>query len=321
MIKIFNKIKRANKKRGSSFFGDLLVNFAAAAVLSYGIIYVLIPILGTSFYAPVKYFFVSSLLLSSLLCFKFFSLGKNQFVLNRVGEKQFFLCSLPMWAIYAVCYILYHGSVILFPNMYFGNNLSGDGIYALALIFCDLPERSITDQALLYEPKHGFVSPGGALPKEFILALAVSFILNAVIHTLLSYIFYRSGINERELEKRDILSGTDKVYEKVQRWRFCSCFFPLVNYYPIYSWSYDYFVNPEPERKKKYFFRGVLIIVVAMTSIEFARYFFYLACNIEWANEIVFYLSLHLVGVVISLVAYFDNKRHTKLISLVAGRK
>lgn len=320
-MKTSNKIKKEKIPRRSGFLGEFLVNFASATVLSYGIIYVLIPILGTSFYAPVKYFFVSSLLLSSLLFFKFFSLGKNQFVLNRVGAKSFFLCSLPMWGIYALCYVLYHASVILLPNAYFGNNLSGDGIYALALIFCGLRGRSVTAQALLYDPKHGFVSPDGMLPKEFILALAVSFVLNAIVHTLLAYVFYRSGINEREVEKKDIFNGTDKAYEKVQRWRFYSCFFPLVNYYPLYSWSYDYFVNPEPERKQKYFWCGALIIVVAMTAIEFLRYFFYLACDGELANEIVFYLSLHLVGVAIALVAYFDNRRHEKLMSFLERTK
>lgn len=297
------------------FLYDFISHFAIAVVLSYGIIYILIPILGTSFYIPIKYFFVSTILQSAILCFEFFSLGKNQFVLNRVGAKQFVLCALPMWAIYAVCYIVYHGSVIYFPNKYFGNNLSGDGIYALALILCGSSQRSITAQSLLYDPKHGYVSPEGPLPQNFIFSLLFSFVLNAVIYTLLAYIFYRSGINERELEKRDILSGTDEASKKVQKWRFYSCFFPLVNYYPIYSWSYDYFVNPEPERKQKYFWRGILIIILAMTAIELMRYFFYILCKVEWANEIVFYLSLHAVGTIISLVAYFDNKRYEKLTS------
>ena len=60
---------------------------------------------------------------------------------------------------------------------------------------------------------------------------------------------------------------------------------------------------------------------MAMTAIEFLRYFFYLACDGELANEIVFYLSLHLVGVAIALVAYFDNRRHEKLMSFLERTK
>ena len=54
-------------------------------------------------------------------------------------------------------------------------------------------------------------------------------------------------------------------------------------------------------------------MVAGMTAIEILRYLFYQVCKIAWLNGVVFYLSLHLVGCVISLVAYFDDRRHEKL--------
>jgi hypothetical protein len=127
------------------------------------------------------------------------------------------------------------------------------------------------------------------------------------------WISYKFGIDESNEERRDIMKGTDTVEKRQKKRSFAKCFIPFVNYYPIYSWSYDYWVNPEPDRKLRYFFRGVLAMVAGMTAIEILRYLFFQVCKSPLLNGIVFYLSLHFVGCVISLVAYFDDKRHEKL--------
>ncbi|MBQ8404006.1 MAG: hypothetical protein IJX55_06230 [Clostridia bacterium] len=299
------------KKR--RFFVDFFANLGMATLISYGVVYIYLPVLGESFLLPLRNFFASNIVFAVLVCWRFFTLGKNEFVINRARGRQFVVCALPTWLIYAAAYVAYHLPTLFMPNRYYGKNLSGDGIYALALLFIGEDKRSVTAQSLLFEPRHGWVSPDGLLPNVFIAALIASFILHAIVFTLLAYAFYKTGINERDIERRDVLAGTDVAYERAERWRFYSCFIPFMNYYPIYSWTYEYFVNPVPERKQKYFWRGVLLIVLGMTGIELLRYVFYLICPVEWINAVLFYLSLHFVGVVISLVAYYDNKRHEKL--------
>jgi hypothetical protein len=151
------------------------------------------------------------------------------------------------------------------------------------------------------------------MPGIYLIALPASFLINAAFYTWFVWFAYKWGVNENDMERRDVREGTDvmeKIYEKR---RFAKCFVPFVNYYPIYSWSYDYWVNPEPDRKLKYFFRAVLVMLGGMTAIELLRYLFYVLCKSVFLNGVVFYLSLHLVVCVISLVAYYDDKRHEKL--------
>ena len=301
------------KERKRNFFVDFFANFGMATLISYGAVYIYLPALGGTFFLPLQNFFTANIVLAVLVCWRFFTLGKNEFVMNRARGRQFIFCAVPTWLIYAAAYVVYHLPTIIMPNRYYGKNLSGDGIYALALLLTGKPERSVVEQSLLWEPRHGWVNPSDPLPPVFIAALIASFILHAVMFTVFAYVFYKTGVNERDIERRDVLQGTDIAFERIERWRFYSCFIPLMNYYPIYSWTYEYFVNPVPERKQKYFWRGVLLIVLGMTGIELLRYVFYLICPVEWINAVLFYLSLHFVGVVISLVAYYDNKRHEKL--------
>ena len=180
-------------------------------------------------------------------------------------------------------------------------------------MFCGLGRRYIGEQPIRFDVAHGWIRPGAPLPQYFPLAFIISFVLNAAYYTWLMWIAYKFGIDERDEERRDIMEGTDTVEKRRKRRTFAKCFIPFVNYYPIYSWSYDYWVNPEPDRKLKYFFRGVAAMLAGMTVIEILRYIFFQFCKSAFLNGVVFYLSLHLVGCVISLVAYYDDKRHEKL--------
>ena len=114
------------------------------------------------------------------------------------------------------------------------------------------------------------------------------------------------------MERRDVREGTNVVERIYDRRRFVRCFIPFVNYYQLYSWSYDYLVNPEPDRKFKFYLRGIAVILAGMTALEILRFLFYQVCKTAWINGVVFYLSLHLVGCIIALVAYYDDKRHEK---------
>jgi hypothetical protein len=223
--------------------------------------------------------------------------------------KKMLASGVPAFLIYAAVYAVYHGSGVFVPPA----RIHGDGIHALALILCGAGNRSVMEQPLQYDAVHGWINPSAPFPKYYLLMLAVSFLLNAVYYIWLMCFAYKFGIDERDMERRDMFDGTEKAEMRRKRRSFAKCFIPFVNYYPIYSWSYEYWVNPEPDRKLKYFFRGVVLMVVGMTAIEILRYLFFQVCKSELLNGIVFYLSLHLVGCVISLVAYFDDKRHEKL--------
>ncbi|MBQ8402933.1 MAG: hypothetical protein IJX55_00725 [Clostridia bacterium] len=310
------KTKEERKERKRGFFGEFLANMGVAALLSNALMYVIIPILGYSFLFPVQNFFLTNLLMLVLLCWRFFSWGKNEYDRNRVDFKTFMYAAVPCWALYALLFAVYHLSAIWFPNNYYGGNLPGDGIIALAMLLCGEGEKGmyVTAQRLFYSgAKHGYVCPTVPLPTAYPYALAFSLMFNLAVYIFCSYAFYRAGIREREVYKLDVLGGTQVTDNKAKKWLFYRSFVPLVNYYPLYSWMYDYFVNPIPERRKKYFWRGVLIIAVGMTVIELLRYGFYLLFPAELPNAIVFYLSLHLVGTLISLVAYFDGKRYENL--------
>lgn len=301
------------KERKRNFFVEFFANFGMATLISYGAVYIYLPALGNTFFLPLQNFFTANIVLAVLVCWRFFTLGKNEFVWNRAKMRQFVICAVPTWLIYAVAYAAYHIPTLFIPNRYYGKNLSGDGIHALALLFIGEDKRSVTAHSLLFEMQYGWVSPDGLLPKSFIIALVASWLLHAAAFTVLAYAAYKVGVNERDIERRDVLKGTDVAFERIERVRFLSCFIPFMNYYPVYSWTYEYFVNPVPERKQRYFWRGVALIALGMTGIELFRYVFYLICPVEWINAVLFYLSLHAVGIVISLVAYYDNKRHEKL--------
>ncbi|MBQ7291238.1 MAG: hypothetical protein IJW76_05930 [Clostridia bacterium] len=305
-------MKRTERKRG--FFGEHLANVGVAALLSNALMYVIIPLLGYSYLLPIKNFFLATLLMLVLICWRFFTWGKNEYEKNRVGFKSFMCASVPCWALYAVLFAVYHLSVIWLPNNYYGGNLPGDGIISLTMLLCGERGLLVTAQRLFYAgANHGYVCPTVPLTAAYPYALAFSLVFNLAVYVFCSYAFYRAGIREREVYKQDVLGGTQVVEGKAKKWLFYRSFVPLVNYYPLYSWMYDYFVNPIPERRKKYFWRGVLIIAVGMTAIEFLRYGFYLLFPAELPNYIFFYLSLHLVGMLISLVAYFDGKRYENL--------
>ncbi len=312
-------IKRAKdaeeKKDKHSFFWEFFSYFGTAVLISYASSYIILPLLGSTFLLAETNFFVETLLFSIILFARYFSFGKNEFVHKRVSRSKIFLSAIPVWAIFALAYIVFHGSTVFVPDKMYGNHLSGDGIYSLALMFCGLGRRYIGEQPIRFDAMHGWIRPGAPLPQYFPLAWIISFVLNSVYYTWLMWTAYKFGISEKDIERRDVIEKTDvseKIYEKR---RFAKCFIPFINYYPIYSWSYEYWVNPIPERKQKYFWRGVLLMAAGMTAIEILRFLFYQMCKIAWLNGVVFYLSLHLVGCVISLVAYFDDKRHEKLMA------
>jgi hypothetical protein len=305
-------MKRTERKRG--FFGEHLANVGVAALLSNALMYVIVPIFGYSYLLPVKNFFLANLLMLVLICWRFFSWGKNEYEKNRVGFGRFMCAAVPCWVLYAVLFGVYHASAIWFPNNYYGANLPGDGIIALTMLLCGESGLHVTAQRIFYTGAiHGYVCPTVPLSDAFPYALAFSLVFNLSVYIFCSYAFYRAGIREREVYKQDVLNGTQITDNKVKKWLFYRSFVPIVNYYPLYSWMYDYFVNPIPERRKRYFWLGALIIAVGMTAIEFLRYGFYLLFPAELPNYISFYLSLHLVGMIISLVVYFDGKRYENL--------
>jgi len=312
--KIIKQTKEEEAKKAKhSFFREFFSYFGTAVLISYASSYIILPLLGSTFLLAETNFFVETLLFSIILFVRYFSFGKNEFVHKRVSRKKIFLSAIPAWAIFALAYAVFHGSTVFVPDKMYGNHLSGDGIYSLALMFCGLGRRYIGEQPIRFDVAHGWIRPGAPLPQYFPLAFIISFVLNAAYYTWLMWIAYKFGIDERDEERRDIMEGTDTVEKRRKRRTFAKCFIPFVNYYPIYSWSYDYWVNPEPDRKLKYFFRGVAAMLAGMTVIEILRYIFFQFCKSAFLNGVVFYLSLHLVGCVISLVAYYDDKRHEKL--------
>ena len=296
------------KKENHSFFWEFFSYFGTAVLIAHAVAFLAIPFLGGTFLIADVNFFSQTLIFSAILFFRFFVFGKNEFPHKRVGMKKILLSGIAAFLIYAVAYAVYHGSGLLTSA-----RIPGDGIHALALIMCGAGGRSVGEQPLRYDAVHGWIHPSAPFPQFYPFALVISFVINAVYYIWLMWISYKFGIDERDLERRDMLEGTEVTEKIYARRAFIKCFIPFVNYYPIYSWSYDYWVNPIPERKLKYFFRGVALIIAGMTAIEILRYLFYQACKIAWLNGVVFYLSLHLVGCVISLVAYFDDKRHKKL--------
>ncbi|MBQ9745284.1 MAG: hypothetical protein IJW21_00485 [Clostridia bacterium] len=307
---IINKAKETDeKKEKRSFFGEYFSYFGVAVLITHAISYIAMPLLGNTFLRAEANFFSQTLLFSVLLFWQFFVFGKNEFPHKRVGMKKMLLSGIPAFIVYAAAYAVYHGSGLLSSSA----PLPGDGIHALALVLCGAGARSVTERPLRYDAVHGWIHPGTPFPQLFPLTLVISFLLNAVYYIFLAWIAYKFGIDERDVERRDIREGTDTVEMRRKRRTFAKCFIPFVNYYPIYSWSYDYWVNPEPDRKLKYFFGGVAAMLAGMTVIEILRYIFFQVCKSAFLNGVVFYLSLHLVGCVISLVAYFDDKRHEKL--------
>lgn len=312
------KAKEAEeKKEKHSFFWEFFSYFGTAVLITHAISYVSIPFLGGTFLRAEVNFFSQTLIFSAILFYRFFVFGKNEFLHKRVGRKKILVSGIPALLIYAAAYAIYHGSSLFIPPA----RIHGDGIHALALIMCGAGGRSVAEQPLRYDAVHGWINPSAPFPKFFPFALVISFLLNAVYYIWLMWAAYKFGIDERDIERRDMFDGTDKAQRRCQRRTFAKCFIPFVNYYPIYSWSYDYLVNPIPERKLKYFLRGVILMIAGMTAIEILRYLFYQVCKSAFLNGVVFYLSLHLVGCVISLVAYFDNKRHQKLMDRYKDKK
>ena len=300
--------KTEKKTEKKSFFWEFFSYFGVAVLITHAVSYIAMPLLGNTFLRAEVNFFSQTLLLSVMIFWQFFVFGKNEFPHKRVGRKKMLLSGVPTLLIYATAYAIYHGSGLISSA-----RLPGDGIHALALILCGAGGRSVGEQPLRYDAVHGWIHPSNPFPQFYPFALAISFLLNAVYYIWLMWISYKFGIDERDEERHDIMKGTDTVERRQKRRSFAKCFIPFVNYYPIYSWSYEYWVNPEPDRKLKYFFRGVALIIAGMTAIEILRYLFFMICKSAFLNGVVFYLSLHLVGCVISLVAYFDDKRHEKL--------
>ena len=306
-IKMAKDTEEKNSKH--SFFWEYFSYFGTAVLISHAVSFAAIPFLGATFLVAEANFFSQTLIFSAILFFRFFVFGKNEFPHKRVGMKKMLVSGVPAFLIYAAAYAIYHGSGFFVPPA----RVPGDGIHALALILCGAGKRSVMEQPLRYDAVHGWINPSAPFPQYYPVALIVSFLLNAVYYIFLIWFAYKFGIDERDMERRDMFDGTDKAERRRKRRTFAKCFIPFVNYYPIYSWSYEYWVNPEPDRKLKYFFRGVLAIIVGITAVEILRYLFFQVCKTEWLNGVAYYLSLHLVGCVISLVAYFDDKRHQKL--------
>ena len=299
------------KKDKHKFFDEYFSYFGVAMLITHAVTFIAMPLLGNTFLRAEVNFFSQTLLFSIILFWQFFVFGKNEFPHKRVGKKKILLSGVPAFLVYAVAYAVYHSMGIFASSA----PLPGDGIHALALVLCGAGGRSVGEQPLRYDVVHGWINPSAPFPKFYPFALVISFVLNAAYYTWLMWISYKFGIDERDMERRDMFDGTDNVEKRRKRRTFAKCFVPFVNYYPIYSWSYDYWVNPEPDRKLKYFFRGVILIIAGITAVEVLRYLFFQICKSAFLNGIAFYLSLHLVGCVISLVAYYDDKRHEKLMS------
>ena len=307
---IIEKAKdKDTKKEKRSFFDEYFSYFGVAFLITHAVTYIAIPLLGNTFLRAEVNFFSQTLLFSVILFWQFFVFGKNEFPHKRVGMKKMLLTGIPAFLLYGAVYAIYHGIGIFASSA----PIPGDGIHALALILCGAGKRSVMEQPLRYDAVHGWINPSAPFPQYYPIVLMLSFLLNAVYYIFLIWFAYKFGIDERDMERRDMFDGTDKAERRRKRRSFAKCFIPFVNYYPIYSWSYEYWVNPEPDRKLKYFFRGVLAIIAGITAIEILRYLFFQVCKTEWLNGVAYYLSLHLVGCVISLVAYFDDKRHQKL--------
>ena len=310
--KIIKKAKETDdKKDKQNFFWEFFSYFGSAVLIIHAVSYVAMVFLGQLFLVAEINIFSQTLIFSAILFSRFFVFGKNEFPHKRVDAKSIVKASVPSWIIYAVVYAIYHGSEVIIPDMFYGGRVPGDGIDALALIFCGLPNRYVTAQPLLWDIMHGWVKPA-PLPSFYPVALIISFLINAAFYTWFAWFAYKFGIDERDMERRDVREGTNVVERIYDRRRFVRCFIPFVNYYQLYSWSYDYLVNPEPDRKFKFYLRGVAVILAGMTALEILRFLFYQVCKTAWINGVLFYLSLHLVGCIIALVAYYDDKRHRK---------
>ena len=310
--KIIKKAKETDdKKDKQSFFWEFFSYFGSAVLIIHAVSYVAMAFLGRMFLGAEINIFSQTLIFSAVLFSRFFVFGKNEFPHKRVGAKAIVKASVPSWIIYAGVYAIYHGSEVFIPDMFYGGRVPGDGIDALALIFCGLPNRHVTAQPLLWDFVHGWVKPA-PLPSFYPVALIISFLLNAAFYTWFAWFAYKFGIDERDMERRDVREGTNVMEKIYDRRRFVRCFVPFVNYYQLYSWSYDYLVNPEPDRKFKFYLRGVAVILAGMTALEILRFLFYQVCKTAWINGVLFYVSLHLVGCIIALVAYYDDKRHKK---------
>ncbi|MBQ9746358.1 MAG: hypothetical protein IJW21_06005 [Clostridia bacterium] len=309
---IIKKAKEKDEKKDKeNFFLEYFSYFGSAVLIIYAVSYIAMVFLGSIFLASEINVFSQTLIFSFILFFRFFIFGKNEFPHKRVDRKTMFRAAVPSWIIYAVVYAIYHGSEVIIPDMFYGGRVPGDGIDALALIFCGLPDRYVTAQPLLLDVVHGWVKPA-PLPSFYPVALVISFVLNAAFYTWFAWFAYKFGIDERDMERRDVREGTDVVERIYDRRRFVRCFVPFVNYYQLYSWSYDYLVNPEPDRRLKFYLRGMAIILAGMTVTELLRFLFYYVCKTAWINGLVFYFSLHLVGCIIARGAYYDDKRHRK---------
>ena len=310
--KIIKKAKETDdKKDKQNFFWEFFSYFGSAVLIIHAVSYVAMVFLGQLFLVAEINIFSQTLIFSAILFSRFFVFGKNEFPHKRVDAKAIVKASVPSWIIYAVVYAIYHGSEVIIPDMFYGGRVPGDGIDALALIFCGLPNRYVTAQPLLWDIVHGWVKPA-PLPSFYPIALIISFLINAAFYTWFAWFAYKFGIDERDMERRDVREGTNVVEKIYDRRRFVRCFIPFVNYYQLYSWSYDYLVNPEPDRKFKFYLRGVAVILAGMTALEILRFLFYQVCKTAWINGVLFYFSLHLVGCIIALVAYYDDKRHRK---------
>ena len=309
---IIKKVKEKDEKKDKeNFFLEYFSYFGSAVLIIHAVSYVAMVFLGQLFLVAEINIFSQTLIFSAILFSRFFVFGKNEFPNRRVDRKTMFKAAVPSWIIYAVAYAIYHGSEVIIPDMFYGGRVPGDGIDALALIFCGLPNRYVTAQPLLWDIVHGWVKPA-PLPSFYPIALIISFLINAAFYTWFAWFAYKFGIDERDMERRDVREGTNVAERIYDRRRFVRCFVPFVNYYQLYSWSYDYLVNPEPDRKFKFYLRGVAVILAGMTALEILRFLFYQVCKTAWINGVLFYISLHLVGCIIALVAYYDDKRHRK---------
>lgn len=186
---------------------------------------------------------------------------------------------------------------------------------------CAAPAMAMLAPFWLFMMYIGNRGEDGTLPPLFWENIAIEFVIGAVVGVIIICFAYKAGINERDIERRDTFDNTNEAVKRLKRWNFAKCFLPFVNYYQLYAWAYDYLVNPEPDRKLKYFLRGVLDIIVGITAIEALRYVFYLFFPGRMLNRLVLLLSLHLVGCVIAFVAYFDNERHKKLMARYKDKK
>ena len=138
--KIIKKAKETDdKKDKQNFFWEFFSYFGSAVLIIHAVSYVAMVFLGQLFLVAEINIFSQTLIFSAILFSRFFVFGKNEFPHKRVDAKAIVKASVPSWIIYAVVYAIYHGSEVIIPDMFYGGRVPGDGIDALALIFCGLP--------------------------------------------------------------------------------------------------------------------------------------------------------------------------------------